>query len=138
MHRDLISAVLDAARRTDLYLSPARPFAGDAPTTPLDPAALGDRETTLLVKSLLIPRPIAWVGTLSSDGVPNLAPHSFFTVASSEPPIVLIGSTGRKDTLRNAEATGAFTVSLVTRALAEPTGPRPPSPPRWTSSPPRP
>ena len=87
--------------------------------TEFDPAALGDRETTLLVKSLLIPRPIAWVGTLSADGVPNLAPHSFFTVASSEPPIVLIGSTGRKDTLRNAEATGEFTVSLVTRALAE-------------------
>ena len=48
MHRDLLTAILDAARRTDLYLSPARPFAGDAPTTPLDSAALGALVTRLL------------------------------------------------------------------------------------------
>ena len=42
--------------------------------TDFAPTDLGDRETTLLVKSLLIPRPIAWVGTCSADGVANLAP----------------------------------------------------------------
>lgn len=87
--------------------------------TEFDPAELGDAETTLLVKSILIPRPIAWVGTLSADGTPNLAPHSFFTVASGQPPIVLFGSTGRKDSLRNIEATGEFSISLVPHRLAD-------------------
>lgn len=85
--------------------------------TEFDPALLGDAETTLLVKSILIPRPIAWVGSISADGTPNLAPHSFFTVASGQPPIVLFGSTGRKDSLRNIEATGEFSISLVPQRL---------------------
>jgi len=72
-----------------------------------------------LTKTLLIPRPIAWVGTRSADGVDNLAPHSFFTMVSNVPPILVFASTGRKDTLANIEATGEFTVSLVDRALAE-------------------
>jgi len=95
---------------------------GTAPTprrTEFDPTALGDRETTLLVKSILIPRPIAWVGSLSADGIPNLAPHSFFTMASEQPPIVLFSSTTRKDSLNNVEATGEFTISLVSRAQFE-------------------
>ncbi len=87
--------------------------------TDFAPTDLGDRETTLLVKSLLIPRPIAWVGTCSADGVANLAPHSFFTMVSEHPPIVMFSSTGRKDTLTNAEATGEFTVSLVSRPQFE-------------------
>lgn len=87
--------------------------------TEFDPALLGDAETTLLVKSILIPRPIAWVGSISADGTPNLAPHSFFTVASGQPPIVLFGSTGRKDSLRNIEATGEFSISLVPQRLTE-------------------
>jgi flavin reductase (DIM6/NTAB) family NADH-FMN oxidoreductase RutF len=87
--------------------------------TEFDPAALGDRETTLLVKSILIPRPIAWVGSVSADGTPNLAPHSFFTMASEQPPIVLFSSTLRKDTLDNVEATGQFTISLVSRSQFE-------------------
>lgn len=83
------------------------------------PTELGDRETTLLVKSLLIPRPIAWVGTVDAHGVANLAPHSFFTMVSETPPIIMFSSTGRKDTLNNAEATGEFTVSLVSRPQFE-------------------
>lgn len=84
-----------------------------------DPEVLGDRETALLVKSILIPRPIAWVGSLSAEGTANLAPHSFFTMASEQPPIVLFSSTGRKDSLANIEATGEFTVSLVSRPQFE-------------------
>ena len=87
--------------------------------TEFDPAQLGDRETTLLVKSILIPRPIAWVGTVDATGTTNLAPHSFFTMASEEPPIVLFSSTTRKDTVANVEETGEFTISLVSRPLFE-------------------
>lgn len=87
--------------------------------TEFEPIALGDRETTLLMKSILIPRPIAWVGTTDDAGVANLAPHSFFTMVSETPPVVMFSSTSRKDTLANAEATGEFTVSLVSRPQFE-------------------
>lgn len=70
-----------------------------------------------LLTALVVPRPIAWVSTLSADGVGNLAPHSFFTVASAEPAVVQFTSIGRKDTLRNVEETGAFTVNLACEEL---------------------
>lgn len=52
------------------------------------PDDLGPRDFYKFLTSVVIPRPIAWVSTLSADGIPNLAPHSFFTVASTDPPIV--------------------------------------------------
>ncbi len=67
-----------------------------------------------LLTSLVVPRPIAWVSTVSADAVPNVAPHSFFTVASTNPPVIAFTSIGEKDTVRNVRATGRFTVSLVT------------------------
>lgn len=69
--------------------------------------------------AVVVPRPIAWVSTLSQDGVVNLAPHSFFTVASAEPPMVSFTSVSTKDTLRNIRATGEFVVNLAPRGLAE-------------------
>lgn len=66
-----------------------------------------------LLTSLVVPRPIAWVSTLSADGVGNLAPHSFFTVASAQPPVVQFTSVGTKDTLRNVLATGEFVVNIA-------------------------
>lgn len=60
-----------------------------------------------------MPRPIAWVSSLSADGVGNLAPHSFFTVASARPPIVQFTSVGSKDTLRNVRETGEFVINLA-------------------------
>ncbi len=67
-----------------------------------------------LLNSLVVPRPIAWISTLSADGVGNLAPHSFFSVACANPPIVSWTSVGHKDTLRNVLATGEFVVNLAT------------------------
>lgn len=60
--------------------------------------------------SLVIPRPIAWVSSRSAEGVDNLAPHSFFTVLSDDPPMVAFTSMGHKDTLRNVVETGEFVV----------------------------
>lgn len=85
----------------------------------LDPLELGEGNTYPWLTSLVLPRPIAWVGSTSADGVDNLAPHSFFTVASKEPPVLQFTSVGHKDTLRNVEATGEFTVSLATYELRE-------------------
>ena len=69
--------------------------------------------------AVVVPRPIAWVTTVSAEGVVNLAPHSFFTVASAEPPVVSFTSVRTKDSLRNIRATGEFVVNLAPRALAE-------------------
>lgn len=72
-----------------------------------------------LLTALVVPRPIAWVSTLSATGVGNLAPHSFFTVACADPAVVQFTSIGRKDTLRNIEETGEFTVSLASEDLIQ-------------------
>ncbi|MDO0929272.1 flavin reductase family protein [Streptomyces sp. TG1A-8] len=71
-----------------------------------------------LLTSVVVPRPIAWVSTLTADGeTANLAPHSFFTVACTDPPIVQFTSVGRKDSLRNAEDTGEFVVNFAPEPL---------------------
>jgi flavin reductase (DIM6/NTAB) family NADH-FMN oxidoreductase RutF len=72
-----------------------------------------------VLNSVVVPRPIAWVCSRSAEGVLNLAPHSFYTVACVDPPVVQFTSVGRKDSLRNVEATGEFTVSLTPEALFE-------------------
>ena len=79
----------------------------------------GDVNAYRLLTALVVPRPIAWVSTLSADGVLNLAPHSFYTVASARPPVVQITSVGVKDTLRNVEATGEMVVNVAGRPLFE-------------------
>lgn len=70
-----------------------------------------------LLTALVVPRPIAWVSSVSADGVGNLAPHSFFTVACARPPIVQFTSVGDKDTLRNVRETREFVVNLASRPL---------------------
>lgn len=60
--------------------------------------------------ALVAPRPIAWVSTVSPEGIDNLAPHSFFQIVSTSPPIVMISTMGEKDTARNARAIGEFVV----------------------------
>lgn len=70
-----------------------------------------------LLTALVVPRPIAWVSSVSADGVGNLAPHSFFTVVSANPPMVSFTSVGAKGTLANVEATGEFVVNLASEPL---------------------
>ncbi len=83
-----------------------------------------------LLTSGIVPRPIAWVSTRSSAGVDNLAPHSFFSVASVNPPVIMFTSIGVKDTLRNARETGEFVVNVSPERLVEQinqtSGPYPP------------
>jgi flavin reductase (DIM6/NTAB) family NADH-FMN oxidoreductase RutF len=71
------------------------------------------------VKALAVPRPIGWVATLDAQGRPNLAPYSFFNLVSERPPFVVFSSGGRKDSLRNVQATGEFTCSMATWDLRE-------------------
>jgi flavin reductase (DIM6/NTAB) family NADH-FMN oxidoreductase RutF len=70
-------------------------------------------------KAIVAPRPIGWISTADPDGRVNLAPYSFFNAFCERPPIVGFASGGRKDSQRNAEATGEFVVNLATRRHAQ-------------------
>ena len=75
-----------------------------------------------LTTGLIVPRPIGGIGARSTDGVPNLAPYSFFNAVATNPPVLLF-STGVfdgiiKDSLQNIRDTGVFTASLVDHDLA--------------------
>jgi flavin reductase (DIM6/NTAB) family NADH-FMN oxidoreductase RutF len=71
------------------------------------------------LKAIVAPRPIAWVSSLSPDGIANLAPYSFFNIFSENPSYVSFGSGGIKDSLRNIQATEEFAINLVTHDLRE-------------------
>ena len=88
------------------------------PRRDYDPTALG-RAAYPLLNSVVVPRPIAWVSTRSAEGVDNLAPHSFFTIAGIDPAVVSFTSVGPKDSLRNVLATGEFVVCLSPEPLLE-------------------
>ncbi|QBJ98584.1 flavin reductase family protein [Rhodococcus sp. ABRD24] len=87
--------------------------------TVFDPAEMVPGRFYPLLTASVVPRPIAWVSSLSADGVPNLAPYSFFTVSSVSPPVVQFTSVTRKDSLRNIEATGEFVVNLATERMVD-------------------
>jgi flavin reductase (DIM6/NTAB) family NADH-FMN oxidoreductase RutF len=89
------------------------------PRTTFDPATMDSSAFYRVLNAVVVPRPIAWVVSRSAEGVHNLAPHSFYTVACVEPPVVQFTSVGRKDSLRNCEATGEFTVNLTPEELFE-------------------
>ena len=90
----------------------------------MDPKRIAPRDFYKLMIGAIVPRPIAFVSTLSAGGIRNLAPYSFFTGVSADPPVIafcpmLRASDGRKkDTLRNIEATGEFVVNIVSEDFA--------------------
>jgi flavin reductase (DIM6/NTAB) family NADH-FMN oxidoreductase RutF len=82
-----------------------------------------DRAYTILA-SLVTPRPIALVTTISADGKVNAAPFSFFNLMGANPPICAFAPGNRedgtpKDTARNVRSTHEFVVNLVDEAIAE-------------------
>jgi flavin reductase (DIM6/NTAB) family NADH-FMN oxidoreductase RutF len=91
----------------------------------IDPAAAGVPNVYKLMVGVIVPRPIAFVSTMSEDGIRNLAPFSFFTAVSANPPVICFspmvrgGGNGRKDTLRNIEATQEFVVNVVSEDFAQ-------------------
>ncbi|GAA5514489.1 hypothetical protein Dcar01_03245 [Deinococcus carri] len=88
-----------------------------------DFAALSAADRYKLVTGVIVPRPIAWVGTLGADGHVNLAPYSFFGLMGSDPAVVAFAPGDRadgtpKDTALNIAPGGEFTVNLVSADLA--------------------
>jgi flavin reductase (DIM6/NTAB) family NADH-FMN oxidoreductase RutF len=81
-------------------------------------------DTYQLLSGGITPRPIAWISTRSKEGINNLAPYSFFTVASCNPPVIqytqIIPRNGLdKDTLTNLAETGECVVNIVDTRLLE-------------------
>ena len=85
---------------------------------------LTSKQMYKLMTGSVVPRPIAWVSTLSKEGTPNLAPFSYFNAVSADPPTLLFSagmhdSERPKDTLRNIGETENFVVNIVTEQVAE-------------------
>ena len=90
-------------------------------TTRLDPADHDSEKVYRLLTGLVVPRPIAWVTSLSSAGVLNLAPFSAFTFVAPKPPMLAI-SVGRKgniykDTAHNILATEEYVIHIADAPL---------------------
>lgn len=103
----------------------------------IKPSEVKPRDFYRILISAVAPRPIAWVSTVSKDGVPNLAPFSFFNVVCGTPPMLgfspgrrgkdvrealgspLAPASSMKDTLQNIRDTGEFVVAVVTYEVAE-------------------
>lgn len=84
-------------------------------------ADLDRRQAYALLTSIVVPRPIAWISTVSKEGVPNAAPFSYFSALSAEPMLIGVSIGARrngepKDSLRNIRDTGVFCVNVVTTA----------------------
>jgi flavin reductase (DIM6/NTAB) family NADH-FMN oxidoreductase RutF len=85
-----------------------------------DTADAKDREIYFQLTAIVVPRPIAWISTLAPDGTTNIAPFSFTTVLSSEPPpIVCFVSSGVKDSLLNAQHHGDFVYNVGGEEMLE-------------------
>ena len=89
-----------------------------------DPAHHSPGDIYKLMIGSIVPRPIAFVSTVGASGAFNLAPFSFFTGISANPPVIcfcpMIRYDGsRKDTLRNIEETGEFVVNVVSASIAD-------------------
>jgi flavin reductase (DIM6/NTAB) family NADH-FMN oxidoreductase RutF len=89
----------------------------------IDPKQHDPRNVYKLMIGSIVPRPIAFVSTISADGVCTLAPFSFFMGVCANPPVVAFSPVRRgdglkKDTLVNVEATGEFVVNIVGESMA--------------------
>jgi flavin reductase (DIM6/NTAB) family NADH-FMN oxidoreductase RutF len=76
-------------------------------------------------KSIVVPRPIGWISTVSTEGIVNLAPYSQFNNLAYDPPYVMFSAASfpesgrRKDSAKNAADTGEFVVNMATYDLRE-------------------
>jgi flavin reductase (DIM6/NTAB) family NADH-FMN oxidoreductase RutF len=91
----------------------------------IDPAKESTNNIYKLMIGAIVPRPIALVSSIDARGVRNLAPFSYFTACSSNPPVVVFCPVLRpsqpmaKDTLRNILETHEFVVNIVSEDFAD-------------------
>lgn len=96
----------------------------ESPMLSFVPSEMPDPAPYHLLTSIVAPRPIAWVSTISAKGVPNLAPYSFYNAVAGFPPTIMFSVAYRrrepreKDTLRNIREVGEFVSHIVDDAAA--------------------
>jgi flavin reductase (DIM6/NTAB) family NADH-FMN oxidoreductase RutF len=92
----------------------------------IDPKNQTFKENYKLIIGSILPRPIAFVSTISKNGIHNLAAYSFFNGVTSNPPSICFAPNrkstdgSKKDTLVNIEDTGEFVVNIVTEDIVKP------------------
>lgn len=91
----------------------------------INPDNLNNKERYKLLIGSVIPRPIAFVSTISKEGVRNLAPYSFYTIACFNPMIIAFfpirykKGSEKKDTCTNIMETGEFVVNVATEDILQ-------------------
>jgi flavin reductase (DIM6/NTAB) family NADH-FMN oxidoreductase RutF len=88
----------------------------------IDPSTIPAQTMYRVLIGAVVPRPIAFVSTMSEAGVLNVAPFSFFNAFCADPPVVGFGPVWRKpakDTITNIRATREFVVNIVGEDIAE-------------------
>ena len=88
----------------------------------IDPTTVAPQINYRILVGAVVPRPIAFVSTISPEGVRNLAPFSFFNVVCGDPPVICFSPIWRnppKDTIVNIRATGEFVVNIVSEDFAD-------------------
>ncbi|MEV5029930.1 flavin reductase family protein [Paenibacillus sp. LPE1-1-1.1] len=90
----------------------------------IDPASQSVQDNYKLLIGSIVPRPIAFVTTRSSEGVLNAAPFSFFNIVTANPPMVAVSVQRKpdglqKDTARNAVSAGEFVVHISDESYIE-------------------
>jgi len=91
----------------------------------IDPAEQSFKDNHKIMIGSIVPRPIAFVSTISKEGAPNLAPFSYFNGVCSNPPTVMFapgrrGYDGKtKDTLNNIRDTKEFVINIVSESFVE-------------------
>ncbi|MEZ5032342.1 MAG: flavin reductase family protein [Saprospiraceae bacterium] len=89
----------------------------------IDPAAMAVKDLHQYILGAVAPRPIAFASTVDRQGIPNLAPYSFFNAFSSNPPVLVFSSNRKvkdnqtKDTLHNIRETGEVVINAVNFAM---------------------
>jgi flavin reductase (DIM6/NTAB) family NADH-FMN oxidoreductase RutF len=89
----------------------------------IDPQQADPKSIYQLLIGAIVPRPIAFISTISASGIANLAPFSFFTAASADPPVICFcpmvrADSSTKDTLNNIRETSEFVVNIVPEEIA--------------------
>src|SRR5947208_3128681 len=92
---------------------PAPPRVLDRPIE-VGPEDWADGQFYQLMTSLVIPRPIGWISTISASGTRNLAPYSYFNLMGSDPFYVAFGSHGEKNSVSNLRKVPEFVANIVT------------------------
>lgn len=101
----------------------------------IDPNTQSERDNYKLLTGSIIPRPVAFVTTLSKEGILNGAPFSYFNIVTANPPMISVSvqrqAGNQKDTARNAIGTGEFVVHIsdetYVEAINETAAPLPPN-----------